>query len=166
MIITCMLGSVFVGQWYSWVALVDKDVYFVGNPAGSFLYVFTGLHALHLISGVIFLIIVLISSFRYKVHSKEYGCDGDVRHLLAFSWRSLALSVYVLIIESLNKNKLILIIYVYDCNCCGRQPQKRNWGGGNEPLNASYGKLMMWFFLLSDIFTFAAFLILICRYQS
>ena len=33
------------------------------------------------------------------------------------------------------------------------------WGGGNEPLKASYGKLMMWFFLLSDIFTFGAFLI-------
>ena len=33
------------------------------------------------------------------------------------------------------------------------------WGGGNEPMKASYGKLMMWFFLLSDIFTFAAFLI-------
>jgi cytochrome c oxidase subunit 3 len=28
------------------------------------------LHALHLISGVIFLIIVLISTFRYKVHSQ------------------------------------------------------------------------------------------------
>lgn len=72
MVLTAILGLVFlVGQWYSWVALVDRDVYFVGNPAGSFLYVFTGLHAIHLISGVIFLIIVLISSFRYKVHSKN-----------------------------------------------------------------------------------------------
>lgn len=72
MIVTSVLGFAFlVGQWYSWVALVDKDVFFVGNPAGSFLYVFTGLHALHLISGVIFLIIVLISSFRYQVHSKN-----------------------------------------------------------------------------------------------
>jgi cytochrome c oxidase subunit 3 len=70
--ITVVLGLVFlVGQWYSWVALVDRDVYFVGNPAGSFLYVFTGLHALHLISGVIFLIIVLISSLKYEVHSKR-----------------------------------------------------------------------------------------------
>ncbi|MFC3878763.1 heme-copper oxidase subunit III [Algoriphagus namhaensis] len=60
-----------VGQWYSWVALVDREVFFVGNPAGSFLYVFTGLHALHLISGVIFLIIVLISTFRYQVHSQS-----------------------------------------------------------------------------------------------
>jgi cytochrome c oxidase subunit 3 len=72
MILTTVLGIVFlVSQWYSWVALVDKDVFFVGNPAGSFLYVFTGLHAIHLISAVIFLIIVLISSFRYRVHSKN-----------------------------------------------------------------------------------------------
>ena len=24
------------------------------------------------------------------------------------------------------------------------------WGGGNKPLNASYGKMMMWFFIVSD----------------
>ncbi|MCL6259719.1 cytochrome c oxidase subunit 3 [Aquiflexum sp. TKW24L] len=72
MVITSFLGLAFlIGQWYSWIALVDRDVFFVGNPAGSFLYVFTGLHALHLVSGVIFLIIVLISSFKYKVHSKN-----------------------------------------------------------------------------------------------
>jgi cytochrome c oxidase subunit 3 len=72
MVITSFLGFAFlIGQWYSWIALVDRDVFFVGNPAGSFLYVFTGLHALHLVSGVIFLIIVLISSFKYKVHSKN-----------------------------------------------------------------------------------------------
>ena len=71
MVFTVLLGFAFlVGQWYSWVALVDREVFFVGNPAGSFLYVFTGLNALHLISGVIFLIIVLISTFRYKVHSQ------------------------------------------------------------------------------------------------
>ncbi|MCH7412955.1 cytochrome c oxidase subunit 3 [Belliella sp. R4-6] len=72
MSIATFLGIVFlVGQWYSFVALVDMDVYLVGNPSGSFLYIFTGLHALHLVSGVIFLIIVLISSFRYKVHSQS-----------------------------------------------------------------------------------------------
>ncbi len=72
MIATTILGIAFlVMQWYSWVALVDRDVYFVGNPSGSFLYIFTGLHAIHLISGVIFLIIVLISSFKYQVHSKN-----------------------------------------------------------------------------------------------
>jgi cytochrome c oxidase subunit III len=38
-------------------------------------------------------------------------------------------------------------------------PKTGTWDGGNEPLKASYGKLMMWFFLLSDAFTFGAFLI-------
>lgn len=33
------------------------------------------------------------------------------------------------------------------------------WNGGTEPMKASYGKLMMWYFILSDAFTFAAFLI-------
>lgn len=33
------------------------------------------------------------------------------------------------------------------------------WDGANEPFKASYGKLMMWYFLLSDAFTFAGFLI-------
>ena len=33
------------------------------------------------------------------------------------------------------------------------------WGGGdNQPLGANYGKLMMWFFILSDALTFSGFL--------
>lgn len=36
---------------------------------------------------------------------------------------------------------------------------KATWEGGVEPFKASYGKLMMWYFLLSDAFTFAGFLI-------
>lgn len=33
------------------------------------------------------------------------------------------------------------------------------YGGGNKPLGASYGKMMMWFFILSDALTFSAFLV-------
>lgn len=33
------------------------------------------------------------------------------------------------------------------------------WSGGLSPFKTSYGKLMMWYFLLSDAFTFAGFLI-------
>lgn len=33
------------------------------------------------------------------------------------------------------------------------------WEGGKQPFKVSYGKLMMWYFLLSDAFTFAGFLI-------
>lgn len=39
------------------------------------------------------------------------------------------------------------------------QAELKTWGGGRSPFNVSYGKIMMWFFLLSDAFTFGAFLI-------
>lgn len=33
------------------------------------------------------------------------------------------------------------------------------WAGGREPFSVEYGKMMMWFFLLSDAFTFSSLLI-------
>ena len=33
------------------------------------------------------------------------------------------------------------------------------WAGGQRPLKASYGKLMMWFFIVSDALTFSGFLV-------
>jgi len=38
-------------------------------------------------------------------------------------------------------------------------PGKSEWDGGVSPMGVSYGKLMMWFFLLSDAFTFSGLLI-------
>jgi cytochrome c oxidase subunit 3 len=37
--------------------------------------------------------------------------------------------------------------------------QQKWWSGGKSPFNIEYGKLMMWYFLMSDAFTFGAFLI-------
>lgn len=39
------------------------------------------------------------------------------------------------------------------------QSKQKLWAGGRSPYKLAYGKLMMWFFLLSDSFTFGAFLI-------
>lgn len=36
---------------------------------------------------------------------------------------------------------------------------KKLWDGAGSPFKVSYGKIMMWYFLLSDAFTFAGFLI-------
>jgi len=33
------------------------------------------------------------------------------------------------------------------------------WDGGNKPFKASYGKIMMWFFIVSDALTFCGFLV-------
>jgi cytochrome c oxidase subunit 3 len=70
--ITTVLGIGFlVGQFLAWGDLVTANVYFVGNPSGSFVYVLSGLHGLHIVGGVVFLLIVLVATFRYKVHSRN-----------------------------------------------------------------------------------------------
>ena len=73
--ITFALGVAFLlGQWSVWSELVDNKIFFGGataNPSGSFLYVLTGVHGFHLVTGLIYLIIVLNSAFRFKVHSKN-----------------------------------------------------------------------------------------------
>jgi len=70
--ITMVLGVVFlVGQVLAWKELVAQNVYFVGNPSGSFLYVLTGLHGLHIISAIVYLVIVMVSAFRFKIHSRS-----------------------------------------------------------------------------------------------
>ena len=36
---------------------------------------------------------------------------------------------------------------------------QNDWDGGGKPFKASYGKLMMWFFIVSDALTFSGFLV-------
>lgn len=78
--ITLLLGIAFlVMQWKGWVKLVEMGIYVGGvdktgqpvNVAGSFVYVLMGLHAFHLITGIIFLALVTWATFRYQVHSKS-----------------------------------------------------------------------------------------------
>ncbi|MGM9506152.1 cytochrome c oxidase subunit 3 [Larkinella sp. GY13] len=70
--ITFAFGLAFlVMQFIGWKDLVAQNVYFVGNPSGSFMYVFTGLHAFHLVSGLIVLLYALRASFQLKIHAKN-----------------------------------------------------------------------------------------------
>ncbi|MCG8309384.1 MAG: cytochrome c oxidase subunit 3 [Cytophagales bacterium] len=73
LVVTVILGLTFLaGQYISWSELVRNNVYFVSNYAsGSFIYVFTGLHGLHLVSGIIFLLITFASSVKMRIHSKN-----------------------------------------------------------------------------------------------
>ena len=67
------LGFAFLaGQWLAWEDMVDAGLFFSGgNVATSFLYVITAVHAVHLVGGVFYLLYILISSLRTRVHSKN-----------------------------------------------------------------------------------------------
>ena len=65
--VTTILGlSFLVGQYMAWQQLVMNSIYLVGNPSGSFVYIISGLHGLHIIGGLVFLIIVLCRYFKRR----------------------------------------------------------------------------------------------------
>jgi cytochrome c oxidase subunit III len=101
MSVTTILGFAFlVGQVLAWGELVQNNVYFVGNPSGSFVYVLSGLHGLHIVGGVVLLLITLIATFRFQVHSKNL----NLIEMCATFWHFLdALWLYLFIFLLLNR---------------------------------------------------------------
>jgi cytochrome c oxidase subunit 3 len=100
-IITTVLGVAFlVGQYLAWGALVESNVHFVGNPSGTFVYVLSGLHGVHIVGGVVFLLILLRSAFKFKVHSKSL----TLIEMCATYWHFLGgLWLYLFIFLLLNR---------------------------------------------------------------
>ncbi len=72
LLITMVLGITFCYlQYQGWKELVKNSVYLVGNPSGSFIYVISGVHMLHVIGGLVFVALMLLQSFRNRVHKKS-----------------------------------------------------------------------------------------------
>lgn len=70
--LTFVLGVAFVIlQFFGFMQLWDQQVTFKGSGAGQFLYVIFGLHAVHVIGGVIALMIMFVKAFlgRTKLYS-------------------------------------------------------------------------------------------------
>jgi cytochrome c oxidase subunit III len=66
--ITLILGTGFlILQWIGFQNLWAQNITFKGAGAGQFLYVIFGLHALHVIAGIITLIVMFIKAFVGKV---------------------------------------------------------------------------------------------------
>ena len=100
--ITAALGVGFLaGQALAYGELIALNEYFTGgNVSHSFIYVLTGAHGLHVISGVIFLLIVLVSTFQSRVHS---GNMNQIE-MCATYWHFLgALWLYLFVFLLLNK---------------------------------------------------------------
>ena len=74
-LITLILGFAFViCQFKAWGTLVDQKVFFAGkysNAAGSYLYILTGLHLLHLVGGILALLLVWVKSLKNKYNSEN-----------------------------------------------------------------------------------------------
>lgn len=88
--ITVLLGVAFLtSQFVAFAELVSMNVYLVGSVSGSFVYVLTALHGVHIVAGVITLIVMLIKAIRYKIRSnKTLGLEMSMIfwHALGVLW--------------------------------------------------------------------------------
>ncbi|QQS31059.1 MAG: cytochrome c oxidase subunit 3 [Sphingobacteriales bacterium] len=61
--LTLLLGILFIIlQYASWMQLASYGILLRGNPSGSFVYVISGLHAAHVLGGILFLTIFFIKA--------------------------------------------------------------------------------------------------------
>jgi cytochrome c oxidase subunit III len=67
LVVTFMLGTAFlVGQYIGWLQLDEGGIHLKGNPSGSFVYVISGVHAAHILGGVLILFVSVIRAFFVK----------------------------------------------------------------------------------------------------
>jgi cytochrome c oxidase subunit 3 len=64
--LTIFLGvAFFCMQFYAWTVLVKMGVYLINpNASQSFIYIFTGVHLVHILAGLVLVINSLVSSYR------------------------------------------------------------------------------------------------------
>lgn len=88
--ITALLGLGFVaGQVNVWTLFRHQGIYLASYPSGSFFYLLTGLHAVHLLGGIAALLCTLAGSwFRMKLESQRIAVDitGWYWHFMAILW--------------------------------------------------------------------------------
>jgi cytochrome c oxidase subunit 3 len=71
LVATTVLGAAFISsQMLAWYELNQQGLYFAGNPYAGFFYILTGLHALHVLGGIIALGSIVIISWN-KIHSEH-----------------------------------------------------------------------------------------------
>ena len=88
--VTFVFGLAFlVMQYMGWQELQQSGVYLKGNPSGSFMYILTGLHAFHLVSGLIVLLFSFVAAFKLNIHAKkltQIEVCGTYWHFLDLLW--------------------------------------------------------------------------------
>ncbi len=103
LIASMVLGTVFViCQYLGWTTLFSYGVDLKGNVSGSFFYLITGLHALHVLGGISALLITAINAFilEYKpteARINRYEMVLHYWHFVDILW--IYLLIFILIVK-------------------------------------------------------------------
>lgn len=79
MMLTFILGAAFLTlQIQGWMALVNSGIELKGNVAGSFIYVISGMHFLHVVGGVVALLVFAVKAFTKYNNNQLSTVEGSL----------------------------------------------------------------------------------------
>jgi cytochrome c oxidase subunit III len=95
--VTLLLGLTFVaGQYSAWRQLAAQGLYLATNPNSSFFYLLTGVHALHVLGGVVALLYLLAQlGARRSVRRNLVNGVAIYWHFMAALWLYLLVVICV-----------------------------------------------------------------------
>ena len=100
---TIILGTGFViSQYMGWLTLSDQGLHFVNPKYGdrvsaSFLIAIAAIHLVHILAGIVYLIVMFINTFRFKIHKKntlQISMCNTYWHFVGFLWVYLYMFLY------------------------------------------------------------------------
>ena len=92
LVLSFLLGLTFlVFQYQGWVDLTNIGAAIDGNPAGSFIYVFSGFHGLHILGGLAAIFVAIFHAFALKFkptpkRKLRFELTLTIWHYLDFLW--------------------------------------------------------------------------------
>ncbi len=90
--LTWFMGLFFlVGQYVGWRQMNEMGIFLQGNPSGSFIFILSGLHALHLLVGLTVLSVALLHAFSLPnrlTERRKFRFEQTLIfwHFLTFLW--------------------------------------------------------------------------------
>jgi cytochrome c oxidase subunit III len=87
LMVTLGLGILFVaGQYVAWLHLKGEGLYLATNPNSSFFYLFTGVHAVHVLGGLAGLIYVMSKLRRSILRRSTFAAMAQYWHFIGLLW--------------------------------------------------------------------------------
>jgi cytochrome c oxidase subunit 3 len=94
--VTMLLGLVFVaGQYAAWQQLRSEGLYLATNPASSFFYLLTAIHALHVLGGLGGLTYVMRKLYRVVLRRSTLDTFSYYWHFMGILWVYLLLLLWM-----------------------------------------------------------------------
>jgi cytochrome c oxidase subunit 3 len=92
LVITTILGAAFISsQIIVWVGLVSRGYYMSGNPYAGLFYIITGIHAAHVLGGVIALGAIILRTGAQTEHGPELEYRRNLARAVGWYWHFIGI---------------------------------------------------------------------------